>query len=246
MVVAGAMNIVFILLWFIPLYFISALIHELGHIVVQLRYGWKLHLLVVGLIGIRRNDADRLTLYFEKNPSMWGGAMFAFPTKESENNIKVFSKSLLGGPIASIILGVISLLSAIIFFYETHQLLTLGLMSIVMGVVCFLPLKDTFTYTDGKRWRRIRDGGQGKAEEIALFKIVEHGQLKNKNETLQKEDFEVLLTAKLSSHRYYGYYYLYLYYASKNDNENKEMALNVLQSMKKDVPKMIVDECKID
>jgi hypothetical protein len=39
--------------------------------------------------------------------------------------------------------------------------------------------------------------------------------------------------------------YLYQYYDVRNDYENKKKVLDVLHSMKKDVPKTIVDECEL-
>ena len=175
---------------------------------------------------------------------MWGGAAFAAPVDESNDNIKIFSKSLLGGPIASILAGVVFLL--VCFFHFHLVWLLLGVMSMLMGIACLLPMKNGFTYTDGKRWSRLRDGGQGEAEETALWKLVERDIFKKDVSTLQLEDFEALLSAKLPEHRYYGHYCQFLYYNFRNDTENTEKALKALQAIKKDVSKVVVDECKLD
>ncbi|MCL2082719.1 MAG: hypothetical protein FWH04_05755 [Oscillospiraceae bacterium] len=221
-------------------YWISAIVHELGHIVVGLANGWKLFILVVGFVGLKRKD-EKLALYFEKNPVMWGGAGGIFPIKEDENNIKIWSKVLLGGPIASITMGIIFVtISAL----HSHIVwLLLGAMLIGMGIACLLPLKTGITYTDGKRWYRLRNGGQGQAEEIAIFKMTEIEQLGKDKSEIQKEAFEALLNAELPALRYYGNYYLYQYYIANNDDENKANTLEILNDMKSKVPKIIIDDC---
>ncbi|MCL2051196.1 MAG: hypothetical protein FWG91_05655 [Lachnospiraceae bacterium] len=233
--------IIFILIALLS-YWISAIVHELGHIVIGLAHGWKLFILVVGFVGIKRKD-EKLALYFEKNPVMWGGAGGTFPIKEDKNNIKIWSKILLGGPIASITMGIIFIAISVFHFHIVWLLL--GAMPIGMGIACLLPLKTGITYTDGKRWLRLRNGGQGQAEEAAIFKMTEIGLLGKDKSLLQKEAFEALLNAKLPALRYYGYYYLYQYYAANNDDENKANVLEVLNDMKSKVPKIIVADCPL-
>lgn len=234
-------------------FFITTLIHELGHVVVELLYGWKFAILVVGPIGLKRRNDDRLTLYLEKNKGFWGGIGGASPVKEAtENNLKVFAKSLLGGPIASIAVGIIFLIVCCFRFSSGFHFSSLGLlldvtllmftyMLLSIGIVCLVPIKNGFTYTDGKRWLRIRGEGQEKAEEIALFKMVERQIFKKSNDTLQKEDFEALLSAKHPVHRYYGYYYLYLFYRANYDDKNKIEILEILNTIKNNVPKFLAD-----
>ena len=241
------MDTLVFLLKFIPYallcYLICGIIHELGHVFTGLWHGWKLYMLVVGPIGIKRNDEDKLVLYLEKNPVMWGGVGGTVPVTENRGNLKIFSIILLGGPISSIIFGIV--FSAICYYHFTLFLLLLGLMSISMGIVCLLPGKTGIGYTDGKRWRRFRNGGQGEAEETALFNMMQYYQFGKDKSLLKKEDFEALLDAKLPALRYYGYYYLFQYYNTHNDIENKSKILTILQDMKKDVPKIIIDDCKL-
>jgi hypothetical protein len=99
-------------------YWVSAVIHELGHVVVGLTHKWKLFMLVVGPIGVKRKG-EKLSLYFEKNLVLWGGVGGTLPTNESEDNIKIWSTILLGGPIASIITGIMFLLLCV---FNSHML----------------------------------------------------------------------------------------------------------------------------
>ena len=235
------------LLKYIPLatfcYLVCGIIHELGHIIVGILHGWKLYILLVGPFGIKRNDKEKLVFYLEKNPVLWGGVGGTVPVAENRDNLKIFSIILLGGPIASIITGIV--FSAICYFHFNLFWLLLGLMSTSMGIACLLPGKTGIGYTDGKRWRRFRKGGQDGAEEKALFKMMQFYQFGKDKSTIKKEDFEALLDAKLPALRYYGYYYLYQYYNAQNDTENKSKTLTILQDIKKDVPKIIIDDCKL-
>jgi hypothetical protein len=225
-------------------YWISGLVHEMGHISVGLRYGWKFYLLVVGPIGLRRNDdSDKVSIYLEKNPTMWGGVGAAIPREARADNMKIWPKVLLGGPIASIIMGCI--FTPLGIMTANFALLLLGLMPLGMGIACLLPLKTGITYTDGARWRRIRGGGQGTLEETALFKMMENSITKRDMRQIKYSDFEPLLHADLPAIKYYGYYYSYLFYQARNDEEHAGEALALMNAIKKDVPKIVVDDCEV-
>ncbi|MDR0363589.1 MAG: M50 family metallopeptidase [Bacteroidales bacterium] len=240
------MNIFFDIIIFISFallaYWISAVIHELGHVVVGLAHGWKLFMFVVGPIGIKRKE-DGLHLYFEKNVVLWFGVGGTLPVKNDADNMKVWAKILLGGPIASLLAGILFL--AIFIIHPNLVWLLLGAIPIGMGIACLLPLKTGISYSDGKRWHRIHKGGKGKAEETALFNMIMIDQFCKDYVSIQKSDFEALLDSKNSVLRYYGLYFSYRYYDAHNDFDNKSLTLDALHKMEKDVPKFIVDDCKL-
>jgi len=236
------MDIVILILYALLSYWVSAVIHELGHVIVGLLHGWKLFMIVVGPFGVKRKE-EKLSFYFEKNIILWGGVGGTLPVKNDVDNTKIWAKILLGGPAASILTGCIFLI--ICFIHFNFFLLLLGLMPISMGIACLLPLKTGITYSDGKRWQRLHDNGKGQAEEIALFKMIEFEQLGKDKTLIKKDDFEALLEAELPALRYYGYYYLYKYYENQNDFDNKLKAFDILNDLKKDVPKIIIDDCKL-
>ena len=233
-------NIVSLILLAILCYWVSGIIHELGHILTGLLHGWAFRMLVVGPVGIKKSE-NKIKLYIEKDVVMWGGVGAALPTDESADNIKTWSKVLLGGPIVSLATGVIFL--SLNLFQPSIVFVLLGAMPIAMGIACLLPLKTGITYTDGKRWARLRKQGQSRDEEICLFKMMMAGLFKKDALTIAFGDFSPLLKAELPALRYYGNYYLYQYYSARNDEENKLKALETLDELKKSVPKIIIDDC---
>ncbi|MFR5265459.1 hypothetical protein [Clostridium sp.] len=67
---------------------------------------WKLFMLIVGPIKIyRENINSKVKIGIEKNITLW----CAFPIKKSEDNIKVWARILLAGPLTSIIFGILML-----------------------------------------------------------------------------------------------------------------------------------------
>lgn len=231
---------VLMLLLFLFCYWVSGVVHELGHIIVGLLHGWKFWMLVVGPLGLKKTD-NKIAVYFEKNIVMWAGVGGTLPSDESADNIKIWSKILLGGPATSIIMGLVFLLLNLV--YPSIVFLMLGAMPLGMGVACLLPLKTGITYSDGKRWLRLRSEGQEQAEEIAIFKMMMLGLFNKDFSAIKLDDFSSLLNAKNPALKYYGYYYLYQYYDARNDDENKLNALETLQGMKPSVSAVIIDDC---
>lgn len=239
------MKILIFIIIAILCYWVSGIIHELGHIVVGLVNGWKFYMLTVGPFGLKADKNGKIKVYFEKHIMSWGGVGSTLPQNKNADNVSIWSKVLLGGPISSIIMGCIFL--PLGFAYKNIALLLLGAMPLGMGIVCALPLplKTGITYTDGARWSRLHKGGQDKAEEIALFKMVEHNLFGSNYSEIRYSDFEPLLFAKLDTIKYYGNYYAYRYYQARQDDENMKKAFECMNELKKNVPRLVVEDCKI-
>jgi hypothetical protein len=235
-------SIVSLFLLSVLCYWVSGIIHELGHIMTGLLHGWQFWMLVVGPIGIKKQE-NKIRLYVEKNAVLWGGAGGTLPADENADNVKIWSRVLLGGPVASIVTGVVFLS---LYFLRPHIVfILLGAMPIAMGIACLLPFKTGITYSDGKRWARLRGGGQGGAEEISLFKMTMRHIFKKDAPAIELDDFSPLLQAELPALRYYGHYYLYQYYCARNDEENRRRTLETLHELKKTVSKIVVADCGV-
>ncbi|WP_422486849.1 hypothetical protein [Gudongella sp. DL1XJH-153] len=49
---------------------ISIAVHELGHILVGLKEGFKFYLFVAGPFGLKRDENDKIIFYIEKDVSL--------------------------------------------------------------------------------------------------------------------------------------------------------------------------------
>ena len=227
-------------------YFISSIVHELGHIVTGLINGWKFYLLIIGPLGIKVDEDDHIVLYLEKRAVMWGGVGCTLPKDISENNIRIWSKVLLGGPLASIIMGIVFLPLGIIT--KNIVFLLLGAMPLGMGIVCILPLplKTGILYSDGGRWSRLHNGGQEADEETALFKLTENQITSGDFLKIDLDSVESLLKSKEPAINYYGYYYKFQYYKAVSNMEQMDLILEKIEQLRNKVPSAIVNDCKFD
>lgn len=239
-------DIVLYILSCIICYFISGIVHELGHIIVGLANGWKFYLLIIGPLGIKTDEYGKIKLYFEKQVMLWGGVGGTFPTESSDKNIKIWSRVLLGGPIASLVMGAIFLPLGIVT--GNLFLILLGVMPLGMGIICILPLplKTGITYTDGGRWSRLHKSGQEAEEEIALFKLTEIGMTGSNYEAINPTHIEALIKSNELGIRYYGYYYKFKYYKTKANDNECVLALEMMDELKSKVSPIIVKDCIID
>lgn len=134
------MEIILFIIGAIVCYLISSMIHEMGHVVCGLLHHWKLYMLVVGPMKLYRENMDsKIKMGIEKNTILWGGVGGTLPVKESEENVKVWGKILLAGPLTSIVFGILML--PVFIVTKNIFALLLCLMPIAMGAMCIIPMK---------------------------------------------------------------------------------------------------------
>ena len=238
-------KIILFIILAIMAYWISGIIHELGHVIVGLLNGWKFHLLIVGPIGLKRDKADKLRLYFEKNLLLWAGVGATLPKKREAANINVWKKVLLGGPIVSIIMGVIFLPIGI--YSDNLFLIILGAMPLGMGIMCGLPLplKTGILYTDGGRWARLNGKERGFYEEKSLFTITQSTINSDSFADINFADIDPLIKSDDASIQFYGYYYSYRYFKENGNDEKMNESIKEMNKLKKKVSKVIIEDCKM-
>lgn len=228
-------------------YMLSAMIHELGHVICGLLNHWRLFLLVVGPLKLyRENMKSRVKIGIEKNVVLWGGVGGTLPTNKSDDNIKTWSKILLSGPLASIVFGL--LIFPLFLLSKSIVLLMLSLMSVAMGVMCIIPMqmKTGLLYNDGTRYKRIKSGGQEEAEEKSLFLLMEKTLFDKDECSYPEELIEPLLRSKDCELNYYGYYYSYCNAMKDNNVEQAAKQRSNMENIKSKVPRIIIQDCKIE
>lgn len=227
-------------------YFISAMIHEMGHVVCGLLHYWKLYMLVVGPLKFYRENMDsKLKIGIEKNLILWGGVGGTLPVKENEENIKAWARILLAGPLTSIVFGI--LIFPICVITKSIFALLLCMMPLAMGVMCIIPMKmkTGLLYNDGSRYKRLHSGDQEGAEERAIFQLIEASLFGGEDCIYPMDLVEALLASEDPDFQYYGYYYAYVNATRQNCKEEAEEQLNNMESIRNKVAKFIVSDCKI-
>ena len=226
-------------------YFVCAFVHEGGHVVAGLLQGWKFYLLVVGPFKLYRDEKDdKVKFGLEKNMVLWGGIGGCIPREEKEDNMKGFAVTLLAGPMASVILGV--LCSVSLFFHVSIFGAMMTFLPISMGIICLLPnVKTGILYTDGGRFLRIIKGGKTLEEEKAVYKCSLKDQYRP-DDCYDESDIEAMTTSEDLSFQYMGHYYGYM--NAKMDQKEEEMQARIanMKNLEEKVPKTIREMCALE
>ena len=154
--------------------------------------GFKFFLLVVGPLGLKRNEHDNIGFYIEKNYAFWGGVGGTFPVNQNKENFEKFGRVLLFGPLTSILFGLLILPLAVLT--DSQLFVLLCAMPIGMGVASLMPMKSGAFYTDGGRWLRMQRAHTRKVE-LALWNIIQKAGLNEKYADINVEDASVLINA---------------------------------------------------
>ena len=225
-------------------FLISSAVHELGHILMGRKEGFKFYLFVFGPFGFKKDNNDNIIFYFEKDVSLWGGIGATIPTDTSLENYNKFSRILLAGPITSIIFGLIWLPLGILS--KTMFFLLLSIMPISMGVISLIPLRNGAFYTDGGRWLRMNKNEKTKAIEMVIWNLTQNAIIQGNYKNANIEEIRVLKNDEDHRTKYLGHYYAYNFFKDNHDLERKEIEKEEMEKMKGLVPKQMVSMFKVD
>lgn len=184
------------------------LIHELGHVIMGLLQGFRFELLVVGLLGIKREE-EKIKIYLNKNFGYYGGLGLTVPKDDSSDNLRKFANVILAGPIASIVFAVICLF-VVNYLANPYGVIvfTAGLASFGIFLATTIPSRSGMFYTDRKRYQRLKKAGKDQEVELAMLTIL-GSYVKNQSyKDIKKEVFDVLITDNDSFVKHYGLFNL--------------------------------------
>jgi len=227
-----------VILMAIPSYFIVVTIHELGHVLTGLLHGFEFHLFVIGPIGVKRNEQDRVVPYVEKNPALWGGISGVWPKIEDSGNFKAFARVLIAGPLSTLVLGGISLY---LFHLIDHQfLLLLGAMAVALSIATLIPLRAGTFYSDGGRWLRIVRNAKARAVELALFHLIQSAVVHQSYVHINIADTQTLIDYEDHREKYIGHLYAMNYHKEHGCSVMEEEHRLALKDLEPKVPKAFV------
>ena len=233
-------------------------IHELGHVVMGLLQGFRFELLVVGLLGIRR-EKEKIKIYLNKNFGYYGGLGLTVPKDDSSDNGRKFANVLLAGPIASIVFAVMC------FFIVNYLANPYGVIVFTAGLASFgiflattIPSRSGMFYTDRKRYQRIMTAGKDQDVELAMLTVLGSFVKNQSYKDIKKEVFDVLITDNDLFVKHYGLFNLICWQIEHEgaiDDKVKEEYNQISKKLNKDMVKSYNDEiqkyaeklkCKID
>ena len=233
-------------------------IHELGHVVMGLLQGFRFELLVVGLLGIRR-EKEKIKIYLNKNFGYYGGLGLTVPKDDSSDNGRKFANVLLAGPIASIVFAVMC------FFIVNYLANPYGVIVFTAGLASFgiflattIPSRSGMFYTDSKRYQRIMTAGKDQDVELAMLTVLGSFVKNQSYKDIKKEVFDVLITDNDLFVKHYGLFNLICWQIEHEgaiDDKVKEEYNQISKKLNKDMVKSYNDEiqkyaeklkCKID
>lgn len=234
------------------------LIHELGHVVMGLLQRFRFELLVVGLLGIKREE-EKIKIYLNKNLGYYSGLGLTVPKDDSSNNLRKFANVLLAGPIASIVFAVMC------FFMVNYLANPYGVIVFTAGLASFgiflattIPSRSGMFYTDRKRYQRLMTAGKDQEVELAMLTILGSYMKNHSYKDIKKEVFDVLITDNDLFVKHYGLFNLICWQIEHEgaiDDKVKKEYNQISKKLNKNMVKSYNDEiqkyaeklkCKID
>lgn len=220
-------------------------IHELGHVVMGLLQGFRFELLVVGLLGIKREE-EKIKIYFNKNFGYYGGLGLVVPKDDSSDNLKIYANILLAGPIASIVFAVMC------FFMVSYLANPFGIIVFTAGIASFgiflattIPSRSGMFYTDRKRYQRLMTPGKDQEVELAMLTILGSYAMNQSYKDIKKEVFDVLITDNDPFVKHYGLFNLICWQIEHEgaiEDKVKEEYNEITKKLNKNMVKSYNDE----
>ena len=238
------MDVLIFIIFAIISFILASATHELGHVLTGLLVGFKFHLFVAGPLGVKRDENDRVVIYIEKDISLWGGIAATLPKEADQGNYKRFGRVLLGGPLASIVFGMVSLIPGVLI--DQIFLILFGAMSIGIGTVSLIPMRNGAFYTDGGRWLRMHKNESTKAVEMAIWNLTQNAVIQGNYINANLDEILILKNDGDARTQYLGYYFAYQFYKDNQDSENLEREKGALVGLRGKVPKQMVSMFKVD
>ena len=238
------MDVLIFIIFAIISFILASATHELGHVLTGLMVGFKFHLFVAGPLGVKRDENDRVVIYIEKDISLWGGIAATLPKEAEQGNYKRFGRVLLGGPLASIVFGMVSLIPGVLI--DQIFLILFGAMSIGIGTVSLIPMRNGAFYTDGGRWLRMHKNESTKAVEMAIWNLTQNAVIQGNYINANLDEILILKNDRDARTQYLGHYFAYQFYKDNQDSENLEREKGALVGLRGKVPKQMVSMFKVD
>jgi hypothetical protein len=177
MIPKSTVSPILMLILLIPIMIFVIAWHEAGHALVGVKVGFDFRMFVVGpFLWEKQNSTWRFT--WNKDINKAGGLVLCLPIG-TENLSRRFLWFAAGGPLASLLLSLITFLIYWFFLKGNSgvevvnvSLLLIGAMSFMIFIVTSIPSKMGGFYSDGARVLRLLRGGDTAKFEILMMSII--------------------------------------------------------------------------
>lgn len=249
--IIGIISIIFLL---VLSYFTIVALHELGHLLTGLAQGFRFYLYVVGFLGIKRDEHDRVKVYFNKDMQLFGGIAGSFPTKQMSNVLQKMAWVAAAGPITSLVTGflftwaaftMIGNLSAeapIIYKLFCGFTLFCAFFSFAIFAATTIPNRTGPFFTDRARFFRLIRGGKEAEIEQATLELTTLSYSGRRYRDLNWKQIELIQTDPAPMMRSVGEYYAYFYHLDRHEYELAHNYAVKLEIASVEMPAMLKNE----
>ena len=165
------------LLLLLPMLLLVIFAHEVGHLLGGMVKGMQFLLLVVGPFQLTRGQGgqgtqSRLIFSWNLNPATYGGLAAAIPARE-RSLVPQLRWLVLGGPLTSLLLGIVALGVAGWLPRHPGAILTMiGLLSLAIFLATAIPFRAGGMQSDGWQLIELARGGAGVIERQLIIEVM--------------------------------------------------------------------------
>ena len=148
----GRPDLVWLIAGLVIAIFLAIAIHEFGHVVAGLSQRFRFWLYIVGPLRIQRTTDDRIEAGWNTSLQLAGGIAASVPS-DNHNLARRMAVMVAGGPLASLLLGVVALGLAYVLSHPGVRLVSIliGTVSFGIAVVTLLPMRTSNFHSYGAR-----------------------------------------------------------------------------------------------
>lgn len=250
----GVGSVVAIVILLVLAYFTTVALHELGHLLTGLAQGFQFYLYVVGFLGIKRDEHDRVKVYFNKDMQLFGGIAGSFPAQEMPNVLRKMAAVVAAGPLTSLITGVLFTWGAFTMIYGLTAESTLGyklsagfllfcaLLSLAVFAATTIPSRTGPFFTDRARFFRLIRGGKAAEIEQATLELITLSYTGKRYRDLNPAKIAVIQSDPAPIMRSVGEYYAYFYHLDRQEYDLAHSYAEKLEASSPELPAMLKNE----
>lgn len=229
--------------------------HELGHLLSGLAQGFKFHLFIVGLLGVRRNmETDEVEWFVNRDVNLAGGIAATIPVRDEANLRQKFALIVAMGPVVSLLGAIvgIGLSYAWLPQLETQNtaLLRLALnfgfafggASLLLFVATTLPGRTGAFFTDRARFFRLIRGGKAAEIEQATLTVLAKTMGGEPYAALDKSQLEAIASEDSTMFQIYARNLLFRYHLDVNEPEEALRQIQLTEPLITDQPALFKNE----